>query len=562
MYRAALAETSPPIGGDEALAVAISEVAGRLRECGRSRDAVDWYRRALRSAPASAELYTSLGAAWMDVGNNREARAALQRAVQLDPGLWMAHCNLATLLHKGGDLREALQAYRRASVLNPGFIYPLVQALCLARELISWDHWEADLQALRGLAPQPGNTAPQLDLLFLPLTALQLRNHAEAYAAECLARTDITPPIRVPHPVRGRRIRIGYVSDELRGHAVGSLVAEVFELHDPRRFDVRVYCWGRDDGSVTERRVRAAVPAMVDIGSLTNRQAAERIAADGIDILVDLKGYTERPRTEIFAYRPAPVQVNWLGFPGTLGAAYFDYVIADEFIVPPGAEQGYTESVLRLADTYQPNDRRRPIATPKSRAAYGLPADATVYCYLGKASKITPETFDDWMKILMAVPESVLWMLVERPETRSALVEAARQRGIAAKRLVFCGGLPFTEHIARFKVADIALETSPYGSHTTASEALWAGCPLIALAGDTFASRVSGSLLTAAGMGELVTTDAAAYRALAVELGSDRQRCATLRSRIERTRDTCALFDTPRFVRSLEAAFESLCAEG
>jgi protein O-GlcNAc transferase len=252
------------------------------------------------------------------------------------------------------------------------------------------------------------------------------------------------------------------------------------------------------------------------------------------------------------------VQVSWLGYPGTMGTSFFDYIIADGYVVPPGEERHYTEKIVRLPDTYQPNDRKRPAAEPRTRTEHGLPAAGTVFCYLGKHSKINPEVFDDWMAIVRAVPDSVLWLLADQADMRESLRSEAARRGVAPERLHFTRGSSFVEHLARFRAADLALDTFPYGSHTTASEALWQGCPLVTRVGDTFASRVASSLLRAAGMPELVTTNAEEFRGLAIELGTDVARRTALRTRLLASRTTCALFDTPRFVRNLEAAYEAM----
>jgi protein O-GlcNAc transferase len=541
-------------------AITYNDLGNRLHQSGRSSEAVTWYQRAIDAAPDQAELHSNLAAAWMNLGRFADARPALEKAVALDPSLGIAHCNLGTTLHALGKIPEALDAYRRAAYLTPDFLYPHVHAVAMARQLAIWTGWDTLTQAFGDITPQPGNTAPPVDLLYIPMSAQQLRLYVESYAAELnnLARDRHRPRARMRH--QRDRIRVGYVSDELRRHATGELLVEVLELHDKRRFDIHVYTWGREDNSVVERRVRAAA-AIHDIGNFNARQAAERIAADGIDILIDLKGHTSDARTEIFALRSAPVQLSWLGFPGTLGARFMDYLLADDFIVPPGEERHYTESILRLPDVYQPNDRRRPIAEAKPRSAYGLPDDTTVFCYLGRHDKITPNVFGDWMEILRRTPDSVLWLLADSAEVRARLAGEASARGIAPERLQFAGRAPLGEHIARFKVADLALDTFPCGSHTTGSEVLWAGCPMITRVGETFTSRVAGSLLRAAGLPELVTDSAQAFVELAVELGNDRSRLAALRAQLEASRNTCALFDTPRFVRNLEAAFERIHAQ-
>lgn len=535
----------------------LDEVGGWLRTSGQPHLAIDWYRKALELAPESAELHNNLATAHMDANDYPAALPLLEAAVRLNPGLTMANNNLATVLHNFGDFRGALRYYREAVRLQEDFLYPRVQALTLSRILALWEDWDAEIAQLARVRPRPGNTAAPLELLFLPLDPAIVRIHTEAYVVEHAEPQQTLLPFS-RRPNQSNRIRIGYVSDELRKHAVGSLAVEVLEVHDKSLFDIYLYTWGAQDVSPVEQRAQSAATVVRDITTLSSREAAELVAADGIDILVDLKGHTVRPRLGIYQYRPAPVQATWLGFPGTTGTNYMDYVIADGFVVPGGSEGHYTEMIARLPDTYQPNDRQRRAAAPFSRSAYGLPETGVVYCYLGKSSKITPEVFEDWMDVLQAVPGSVLWMLAEHDETRTNLLSEALRRGVAADRLCFAVSMEFTQHLARFSVADVALDTYPYGSHTTASEALWQGCPLVTRVGDSFASRVPGSLLRAAGAPELVTRTREDFRALAIALGKDSLRRLELRRKLEASRTTSALFDTPRFTRNLEALYTQM----
>ncbi len=532
-------------------ASACNEIAEWLKVNGRPEQSLAWFEKALSIDSRRAAIHNNLGSALMQLGRHAEACDALRRAVELDQGLARAHCNLGTALQMRGLLAEALEAYRLACRADRAFIYPHVQFLSLARELCQWDGWQEQLDALRAIVPTPDNNGPQLDLLYLPLGLDALRTHAEAYAAR-FAGIAASRPVR--RGVRGAKLRIGYLSDELRKHATGTLMAEVLELHDRSRLEVHLFTWGRSDNSVIERRIRKTSTRHHDISALTDLQVARLVRELELDILIDLKGHTLRPRTEILAMRPAPLQVSWLGFPGTLGATFYDYILADGYVVPHGSEHGYVESVLRMPNAYQPNDRRRPLGAPLSREKYGLPPGKTVFGYLGRASKLTPELYEDWLAILLAVPDSVLWILAERTEARVNLMREAQARGLPADRLVFAAPLPFAEHIARFQRVDLALDTHPYGSHTTASEALWAGCPLVTRVGETFASRVAGSLLRAAGVGELAVRSRDEFRALAIALGSDSRALESLRNRLSASREGCALFDAPRFTRDLERA--------
>ncbi|MEJ1964401.1 MAG: tetratricopeptide repeat protein [Gammaproteobacteria bacterium] len=492
----------------------------------------------------------------MGMGRYEEAIAVLNRAVQLDGSLAVAHSNLATCLNALRRLPEARASYRAAAAAAPQFIYPRVQALSIARELCDWRSWEQEVAELRSLQPTADNTAPQLDLLFLPLTPAELRQHAEVYAqAAGQAAAGGSHGTR-----RGtsRRVSIGYVSDEIRNHVVGSVLVEALELHDRNAFDIHLFDWGRPANTIVERRVRRAGIPTHDISKLNDRQAAELVASLGIDVLVDLKGYTVGHRIGLFQHRPAPVQLSWLGYPGTLGARCFDYIIADPFVIPAGEESGYTEPVLRLPSVLLPHDRQRPIADSGNRAVFGLPENAVVFCYLGRSGKIVPEVFADWLEIVSAVPDAVLWMRADNEISRANLIAEAAKRGLASERLIFyreSAHMRSSDLIARYRFADVALDSYPYGSHSTASDALWAGCPLVTRAGPTYASRVAGSLLTGAGLASLVTTTREDFRRVAIELGNTPTRLKELRLQLAGARQTSPIFDTPGFTRALERAY-------
>jgi predicted O-linked N-acetylglucosamine transferase (SPINDLY family) len=282
---------------------------------------------------------------------------------------------------------------------------------------------------------------------------------------------------------------------------------------------------------------------------------------DALDILVDLKGYTAGERLTILARRPCRMQLTWLGYPGTTGASFIDGVIADAYVIAPGSERVYSERVLRLPYCYQPNDRRRAVEAPLSRRAYGLPDRGFVFCCFNQTYKITPEVFAVWMQLLHAVPGSVLWLLESNPEAKRNLSEVAATSGIELDRLVFAAKLPNAAHLARYRAADLALDTFPYTSHTTLSDALWCGCPAVGLSGETFASRVSGSLLTSAGLPDLITHDLAEYESLARRFAAEPALAESVRGRVAQARDASALFDSGAFTRALESMYSALAKE-
>jgi predicted O-linked N-acetylglucosamine transferase (SPINDLY family) len=357
------------------------------------------------------------------------------------------------------------------------------------------------------------------------------------------------------------KLRIGYVSSDLREHAVGFAMADVLECHDRNAFEISAYYCGIDRTDPTRERAENAVDRWVDITRMGDAEAAQRIHADGIDILIDLNGYTKDARSRIFSYRPAPVAVNWFGYPGTMGSTHHDYIVADPIVLPEGDEVFFSETVLRLP-CYQPNDRKRAIAkTPPTRASAGLPEHAFVYCCLNGSQKLTPETFCAWLTILRDVPDSVLWLLSGGAAVDERLREAAQASGIEASRLVFAGRQPNPEHLARYPLADLFLDNTPYGAHTTASDAMWMGVPVLTYAGATFAARVCASVVAAAGLGALVCDDADAYVARAIALGHDRAEIERLKARLAENRETSTLFDTPRTVRALEGLFRQMWSD-
>ena len=379
---------------------------------------------------------------------------------------------------------------------------------------------------------------------------------AQRWAAKRLGagwRTARRAPRQGPHygrlPVGG-----------LQEHATAHLTAELFPLHDRRRFRVIGYSYGRDDGSAARRQLRDSFNEFVDLLDCSHAESAARIRSDGVDILVDLKGYTTDARPEIPLLRPAPIQVNYLGYPGTMGCDAVDYVMIDGTVVPADEQQYFAERLVHLPDCYQVNDRRRPIAprTP-SRVECGLPEAAFVFCCFNSAYKITAPMFDVWMRLLDGVPGSVLWLLDPGTAAAANLRREAESRlAGGAARLVFAPSLENPEHLARFRVAGLFLDTLPYNAHTLASDALWGGCPVITCMGRAFPGRVAASLLRAIGLPELVTHTLSDYEALALELARDPFRLRAIREKLQANRLTAALFDSRRFTRHLESAYETM----
>ena len=355
------------------------------------------------------------------------------------------------------------------------------------------------------------------------------------------------------------RVRIAYVSGDFRKHALSYLMAGVFEHHDHSRFETFGVSIGRDDASAIRARVAGAFDRFIDAHGKSDTEIARQLRTAEIDIAIDLGGFTTGGRPRVFAMRPAPVQASYLGYPGTSGAPYIDYVLADATVIPASDRDPYSEEVVRLPDTYYPNDDKRLIAplTP-TRAAVGLPETGFVFCSFNNNYKITPAVFDIWMGLLAEVEGSVLWLLQSNAISPGNLRREAEGRGISASRLVFAPTLPVEEHLARHRLADLFLDTSPYNAHTTACDALWVGLPVLTCPGSTFPSRVAASLLHAVGLPELVTASFEDYRQLALTLAREPARLATIKAKLAANRDTTALFDTARLTRHLEAAYATM----
>jgi predicted O-linked N-acetylglucosamine transferase (SPINDLY family) len=355
------------------------------------------------------------------------------------------------------------------------------------------------------------------------------------------------------------RIRIGYVSAEFREQATAYLMAGLYELHDKSRFEIVAIDNGGGDGSAMRRRLEAAFDRILYINQLSDSDAADRIRAEEIDILVNLNGYFGAPRMGIFARRPAPIQINYLGFPATLGAPYMDYIIADKVVIPEGEQRFYDEQVVWLPHSYQVNDSRRAIATDvPSRAALGLPESGFVFCNFNQSYKLTPNIFACWMRLLKQVDQSVLWLLKARPPFEANLAREAERQGVDPSRLRFAPSLPLDQHLARLKRADLFLDSLPYNAHTTASDALWAGLPLLTCRGTAFPGRVAASLLGSAGLQELVTENLEDYERLALRLASDAGMLAEVKQKLADNRLRCPLFDTDLFRRNLESAYATM----
>jgi protein O-GlcNAc transferase len=550
------------VAAEPSVAASHNELGRVLMRRGALRDAEASFRHAIALDRTSPFSHANLALALGPQGRAGEAAAAAREALAVIGGIGTVVCEdnlslldlIASALDDAGDTEDALQLFN-ATVAFRNEPRRAIWAIYTARRACDWDF----AARLEPLACMIGATEDALDesvpwrLLFLAGASASQQLAAARRSAQRIANA--LPRSASANAARTReRIRIAYFSGDFYSHAVPHLMVGVIEQHDRARFEVVGYDFSPPADDDYRRRFEAAFDRLVPITGMSDSEVAELIARDEIDVLIDLAGWTKRARPGVLAARPAPVQMQWLGFPGTLGAPWIDYVVADRVLIRPQDEPHFSEKIVRLPHTYQANDDKRTAARTQSRSAYGLPEEAIVFCSFNGAFKLTPEVFDCWLRLLQAVDHSVFWLLQPEDMALRALVAKAASRGIDPARLVFAPMVEPPEHLARIARADLALDCFPYGSHTTASDTLWAGVPLVALAGDTFASRVSASILTAAGLPELIAPSLVDYYNLALRLAGDRDALAGLRARVQALRTSGPLFNTGQFTRDLERA--------
>jgi len=556
--RAADAEASArsAIAVDARHAAGWHNLALALEPQGRLLEAMDAASRAATLAPSEPAYAGFKAQLEITAGMRKKARATLDAALARKPDSAALQFELAGLLERENELERAMQAYASVVRLSPSHGAALSQLLFLRQRLGDWHDLPALRQQFRDGVAQRLSLLSPFVLLSQPSTRDEQRRCAETWTAT------VAPPA----PASGAltlgsgRLRIGYLSGDFHTHATAFLTAGLFEQHDRERFEVIAYSTGPDDRSAMRARLARGFDRFIDAAGWPSLRLATAIRNDAVDILIDLKGHTEGAPPPVLALRPAPIQAHYLGYPGTLGGNLADYLIGDAIVTPTEHAADYAETLVRLPGSYQVNDRERPIAGTPSRHELGLPRTGIVLCCFNSGYKFNPEVFDAWMQILAEVPEAVLWLLARRGDERwtSNLRREMVRRGLDARRLIFAPARPNAEYLALYRAADLFIDTWPYNAHTTASDALWAGCPLVTLQGETFASRVAASLLTSVGLPELICTDVKRYVASVVALARNPGERRRLREHLEGPGRASALFDTVSTTRALEAAYRAM----
>ncbi len=545
---------------DKALALkpdyanAFNNRGNALLELKRFDEALASYDKALALKPDFAEAFNNRGSALQELKRLDEALASYDKALALKPDYANAFYNRGSALRELRRFDEALASYDRALAARPDHAHAFSGIIDCVNKLCAWRRTTdvAD-EVIAHVSEQKSIISPLVLLGYFgdPLLQLQCARNFVADKLPSLPRRLWTGTTW-----RHDRVRIAYLSADFRPHPVAYLMAELLERHDRGRFEIIGLSFGPDDRSEMRARLVAAFDQFLDVRAKSDAEVARLLCELKVDITIDLQGYTQDSRPGILAYRPTPIQASYLGFPGTMGADFIDYIIADKVVLPFEHQPFYTEKIVHLPDCYQVNDTKRNIAerTPTRQEA-GLPEKGCVFCCFNNNWKITPEVFVVWMRLLHAVEGSVLWLLRDNATAEQNLRKEAAARGVGPGRLVFAPRMKLEDHLARHRLADLFLDTLPYNAHTTASDALWIGLPVVTRLGESFAGRVAASLLNAIGLPELVTHSIKDYEALALRLAKDPSLLEGYRNRLATNRLTHPLFDTDRFRRHIEAAY-------
>lgn len=515
--------------------------------------AIETYQYALTLNPKAAGIYFNLNLVFQKLGNLEAAADSLKKSLSLAPNDAELHFSLGGVLHKQGQLTAAIDCFKKSLSLNPNSIETLDNLFLTQLRCCDWSSYFSirekiiyDISSgVRGYRP--------FSFLAISSSAVAQQQCAESCTQSYpLSKNLVWTGQRYQHD----KIRIAYISADFREHPVSYLMAGLFENHDRNRFEIIAISLLPDDDSATGQRLKAAFDRFINVHNHSDYEVALLMRELEVDIAVDLMGGTKNSRHGIFAYRPAPVQINYIGHPGTMGTEYMDYIFADAYLIPLKYQAYYTEKVIYLPDCFQANDDKRAISNQKpSRAELGLPESGFVFCAFNFSPKITPVFFDVWMRLLKKIPDSVLWLVTDNPFMPHQLCNEAIKRGVEPERLKFATRIKYDQHLARFQLADLFLDTLPFNAGATASDALWAGVPVLTCSGEAFAARMAGSLLHAVGLPELITDNLEQYEALAFKLATTPAMLAEIRAKLAENRATYPLFNTARFCRHIEAAY-------
>jgi predicted O-linked N-acetylglucosamine transferase (SPINDLY family) len=528
-----------------------------LFELKRLEDALASYDKAIALKPDHAESYGNRGNVLFELKSLEDALASYDKAIALKPDYADAYNNRGYALKDLKRLEHALASYDKAIALKPDYEFLFGTLLNTKMQICDFTNVESQFAQISEQIIRGEKVSTPFPILAISSSLEVQRKAAEIWVSKQHPISTALPALT--KRARREKIRLGYFSPDFRNHPVSYLIADLIEKHDRSKFEIIAFSFGPDQKDEMGTRMEAAFDQFIHVRDKPDKYSALLSRNMEIDIAVDLGGFTNLSRTGIFAFRASPIQVNYLGYPGTMGADYIDYIIADRILIPEDNKHHYCEKIVYLPNSYQVNDAKRSISDKAfTRAELGLPPTGFVFCCFNNVNKITPRVFDRWMRILKNVEGSVLWLIEDNGKAASNLRKEALARGVNAERLIFAKRLPPGEHLARHCSADLFLDTLPYNAHTTASDALWAGLPVLTCLGETFAGRVAASLLNAIHLPELITATPEAYEALAIELATNAHRLAEIKQKLAKNRFTTPLFDTKLFTKHIEAAYTAM----
>jgi predicted O-linked N-acetylglucosamine transferase (SPINDLY family) len=553
-YEKAIEFFSASINAFPEYAVAHSNLGNVYAKLRQFDQALSAYEQAALLDPQDAETWSNAGIVFFELKRFEEAIALYDKALAIHPNYAEALCNKGNALDELKRYEEAIACYEKALSINPNIDWAPGVWMHLKLKVSSWENLEANVEVLLAKITAGEKVSNPFPLLAMSDDPMLHRQASEIFAHYQYPSNSTLGPI-AKHP-KGEKIRIGYFSADFHNHATGYLLAELIELHDKNQFELIGISFGPNQDDEMRIRLQQSFDQLIDASTMSDIEIAQLSRDLKIDIAVDLKGFTQNCRTGIFAYRAAPIQLSYLGYPGTMSTHYIDYLIADQTLIPQEAQQAYSEKIAYLPNSYQANDRKRVISDKRfTKGDLGLPEQGFIFCSFNNNYKILPATFEVWMRILKAVDSSVLWLYEDNAAAADHLRQEAEKRGVHPSRLVFAKRMPLAEHLARHQLADLFIDAFPCNAHTTASDALWAGLPVLTLMGNSFASRVAASLLKAIELPELITSTPQAYEALAIEIAKNPAKLAALKQKLASNRLTTPLFDTPQFTKDLERSY-------
>ena len=529
----------------------LGNVYAKLRQFDQALSA---YEQAALLDPQDAETWSNAGIVFFELKRFEEAVALYDKALAINPNYAEALCNKGNALDELKRYEEAIDCYEKALSINPNIDWAPGVWMHLKLKVSAWENLEANIEVLLAKITAGEKVSNPFPLLAMSDDPILHRQASEIFAHYQYPSNSTLGPI-AKHP-KGEKIRIGYFSADFHNHATGYLLAELIELHDKKQFELIGISFGPNQDDEMRTRLKKSFDQLIDASAMSDIEIAQLSRHLKIDIAVDLKGFTQNCRTGIFAYRAAPIQLSYLGYPGTMSTNYIDYLIADQTLIPQESQEGYSEKIAYLPNSYQANDRKRVVSDKQfTKGDLGLPEQGFIFCSFNNNYKILPATFEIWMRLLKAVDGSVLWLYEDNAAAANHLRQEAEKRGVHPSRLVFAKRMPLAEHLARHQLADLFIDAFPCNAHTTASDALWAGLPVLTLMGNAFASRVAASLLNAIELPELITSTPQAYEALAIEIAKNPEKLAALKQKLASNRLTTPLFDTPQFTKDLERSY-------